>query len=48
MMGFYGDGYTMGGFGGGWELLALMTWSVWLVVGILLMIFLWEKINKKE
>ncbi len=45
MMG--GDGYKNGmmGFGG---VFMLMTWIVWLTVGILAAIWLWKQINKKD
>lgn len=39
-------GQNMMGWGGfGW--LFTLTWIVWLVVGIFLAIWLWQKINKK-
>jgi hypothetical protein len=40
MMGGYG--YGMGFFG----YLGITTWVVWLVVGVLLAMYLWKKINK--
>ena len=51
MMGF-GYGYSpmmYGGFGGFgiFAILGFLTWIVVLVVGILLAIYLWQKINKK-
>ncbi len=44
MMGGDGYGYGMMGFGGGFM---LITWIVWLTVGILAAIWLWKQINKK-
>ncbi len=41
-----GDGYKYGmmGYGGG---LMLLTWLVWLIVGILTAVWLWKQISKK-
>ena len=43
-------GYGMMGYGGGmmgsFGLLAIMMWSVWLVVGILAIVWLWQHVNK--
>ncbi len=39
-----GDKSGMMGFGGGFM---LITWAVWLIVGILAAIWLWQHINKK-
>ncbi len=39
-----GDKYGMMGFGGGFM---LITWLVWLIVGIFAAIWLWQQINKK-
>ncbi len=41
-----GDGYRQGmmGYSGG---LMLLTWLVWLIVGILTAVWLWKQINKK-
>lgn len=46
------DGHMMGwggmmGQGGGWFWLAAFTWLVWLVVGILLIVWLLKKISQK-
>ncbi len=41
----YGDGYWMMGFG---SVFILITWVVWLTVGILASIWLWKQINKKD
>jgi hypothetical protein len=39
-------GQNMMGWGGfGW--LFTLTWVVWLIVGIFLAVWLWQKINKK-
>ena len=43
----WGDGGMMGIGGGAFSFLAFLTWIVWLVVGILAAIWLWQKINKK-
>jgi len=44
----FGSGYgPMFGGGGGFGAIALVTWLVWIVVGIFLAILLWQKINKK-
>jgi hypothetical protein len=43
-------GYEMMGYGGGmgsFGLFAVMAWSVWIVVGILACVWLWQNINKK-
>ncbi len=45
MLGGDGYGYGMMGFGGGFM---LITWAVWLIVGILAAIWLWKQINKKD
>jgi hypothetical protein len=40
----------MGGLGGGMGFagtLGILTWAVWLTVGILLIIYLWKKISKE-
>lgn len=46
----YGWGPMMGAWGGVgaglWGLLALLTWLVWLAVGILLVIWLWKRIKQ--
>ncbi len=39
-----GEKYGMMGFSGGFM---LVTWVVWLIVGILAAIWLWKQINKK-
>jgi len=41
----YGYGSMMG-WGGGMGLLGLLTWLVFLTVGVLLIVFLWQKIKK--
>lgn len=50
MMG-YGYGGPMmdweGGNMGTWGTLGLLTWLVWLAVGILLAVYLWQKITQK-
>lgn len=40
--------YQWGGMmgGGAWGTLAFLTWIVWLAVGVLLIIWLWQKISK--
>ncbi|MBI4085457.1 MAG: hypothetical protein HY432_03070 [Candidatus Liptonbacteria bacterium] len=44
----YGYGYEpMMGSGGWFGTLALLTWIVWLAVGILLAVWLWQNISKK-
>jgi hypothetical protein len=46
MMNFgYGPGFV-GGFGG-ISIVALVTWLVWITVGILLAVYLWKLIDKK-
>jgi len=41
-------GYNYGGMmGGEWSLLCVITWLVFIVDGILLGIWLWQKISKK-
>jgi hypothetical protein len=40
-----GMGYGLGGLIG---LLGLATWIVWLAVGIMLIAYLWKKINTKD
>ena len=42
----FGYGSMMGGWGT-FGLLGLLTWLVWLAVGVLLVVWLWQKINKK-
>ncbi|MDO8600970.1 MAG: hypothetical protein Q7R73_05225 [bacterium] len=44
MMGGFGPGFM----GGGGSLLFLLTWLVWLAVGILAAAWLWKQINKKD
>ena len=48
MMNFGGP--MMGGYGGGglFGLLGILTWLVWLTVGILLIMYLWRKVNKRD
>lgn len=47
MMGYgYGFGSMMGGGGSVVGLLGLITWLIWLAVGILLVVWLWKKINQ--
>jgi len=41
----YGYGNALSG--GGFPLLMGLTWLVWLVVGVLLAVWLWQKISKK-
>ena len=41
----YGYGPMLGG--GGIGTFALITWLIWIIVGIFLAIFLWQKITKK-
>ena len=41
----YGDG-SWGGMMGSWGWLMSLTWIVWLVVGILLVVWLWQKVRK--
>ncbi|MDX1607860.1 MAG: hypothetical protein R3251_01495 [Candidatus Spechtbacterales bacterium] len=43
----WGDGGMMGMGGSAFSFLAFLTWIVWLVVGVLLAVWLWQKINKK-
>ena len=45
MMGYYGQ--FMGGCGGTFGVLGLLTWLVWVGVGVLLFIWLWQKISHK-
>ncbi len=47
--GMMGHGFNSGmmSWGGGLGWLFVLTWIVWLVVGVFLAIFLWQKINKK-
>ncbi|QQG42511.1 MAG: hypothetical protein HYW15_03330 [Candidatus Giovannonibacteria bacterium] len=46
MMGYgYGFGSMMGG-GGLFGFFGVLTWLVWLAVGILLAVWLWKKINQ--
>jgi len=50
MMGFDNYGYDMMGWGmmsGGWFLVIWLFTLVWLIVGILLIIFPWKKITRK-
>jgi len=48
MMGYYGCGGSMMGWGGGLAgSLGLLTWLVFLVAGVLLCIWLWQQITKK-
>lgn len=47
-----GDGMMMDGWGMGWGMGAGgwffgITWIVWLIVGILAAVWLWQQINKK-
>jgi len=42
--GFGSDGWS--GMMGGWGWLMGLTWIVWLVVGILLVVWLWQKVRK--
>ena len=41
-------GYGMMGYGGGISVLFSLAILVWIVVGVLVSIFLWKKINKKD
>ncbi|MDP2735672.1 MAG: hypothetical protein Q8P12_05705 [bacterium] len=41
-------GYDMMGWGGGFGWLFGITWIVWLVVGVLLAVWLWQKISKNK
>jgi len=43
----YGMMSFMGGSGGVWGLLATAFFLVWLAVGVLLVVWLWGKVNKK-
>lgn len=44
----FGYGPMMGWNGGGWfGTLGFLTWIVWLAVGVLLVIWLWQKVNGK-
>jgi len=43
----YGLNGGMMNWGGGFGLLFTLSWIIWLVVGIFLAIYLWQKINKK-
>lgn len=48
MMNFgYGFGPMMYGGFGAFAILGFLTWLVFLIVGIFLAIYLWQKINKK-
>lgn len=44
-MPYYGWGQNM--MWGGWGSLALLTWLVWTLVGILAAVWLWKQITKK-
>lgn len=44
MYGYYG---SMMGWGGGWGFFLFICWFVWTTVGVLLAIWLWQKIWKK-
>lgn len=44
---YYGAGGAGQAVGGGMMLLGLATWLVWLVVGILLVAWLWKNLMKK-
>lgn len=49
-MGSGWGGMMGGGWGFGWGLgmfLVVATWLVWLVVGVMLIIWLWRQIDKK-
>lgn len=43
-MNYFGYG-MMGGWGGG--IWMTLLWSVWLIVGILIIVWLWQHIDKK-
>lgn len=50
IMGANWGGMMSGGWGVGWGLgafLIVATWLVWLVVGVMLIIWLWRRISKK-
>ena len=44
MSNYFGQNMT---WGGGAGLFMVLTWLVWLVVGIFLAVYLWQKISKK-
>ena len=44
----YGYGSDWGMMGGDWSLLCVITWLVFVADGILLGIWLWQKISKKQ
>ncbi len=43
----YGNYGSMMGWLGGWGIGMFLTWVVWTAVGVLLIIWLWQKISKK-
>ena len=47
MMNFGGYSGSMMGGAGTFGLMAFITWLVWILVGVFLAVFLWQKISKK-